>query len=101
RREVDDLAEATPALQRALPRLQAALAELLEVTDGHGRGRVLVAGLGRGVIRLLSLPVRVSDTMTVDSRAIALPLVQAAPTLARAGVVMLSRGGVRILEMAG
>jgi Bacterial archaeo-eukaryotic release factor family 10 len=101
RREVDGLAEATPALQRALPHLQAALAELLEVTDGHGRGRVLVAGLGGGVVRLLSLPVPVSDTMTVDSRAIALPLVQAAPTLARAGVVVLSRGGVRILEIAG
>jgi Bacterial archaeo-eukaryotic release factor family 10 len=101
RREVEDLAEATPALQRALPRLQAALAEVLEVTDGHGRGRVLVAGLGGGVVRLLSLPVPVSDTMTVDSRAMALPLVRAAPTLARAGVVVLSRGGVRILEIAG
>jgi hypothetical protein len=99
RSELEHLAGATPALQRALPRLQSALDDHLEVTEGHGRGRALVAALGDGELRVLALPDAVTDTMTVDRRAIALPLVAALPSLIRAGVVTVSRGGVRILEV--
>jgi hypothetical protein len=96
---IDDLAKASPELKGALPRLQAPLDELLEVTDGHGRGRALVAGVGGGEPGNVFLPVPVADTVALDRRAIALPLVQAAGDLAPSGIVVLSRGGVRILEI--
>ncbi|GAA4061648.1 VLRF1 family aeRF1-type release factor [Nonomuraea soli] len=84
-----------------LNRLESLEPELHELTDASepGIGRALFASVSdRSDIRKISLQVPVEDCATLESTAYVRPLVSAMATSAPAGLVVVSRDGLRLID---
>lgn len=92
-----DAPERRAAVQRRVTALQPRLAELLDPANA-GVGRVLFAPVSRDESRLLAFQLPVPDLAVCRPAAYLLPLVGVVEASAPAGVAVLSRDGVRLLQ---
>ncbi|WP_431898557.1 VLRF1 family aeRF1-type release factor [Nonomuraea sp. bgisy101] len=83
-----------------LSRLEELEPDIRELVDAAatGIGRALFAAVTGGEVRKISLQVPIQDSAVLESTAYVRPLVTAMATSAPAGLVLVSRDGVRLID---
>lgn len=95
-RDRHDKERGTAVLAR-LESLEPDIRELVDAAES-GIGRALFAAVGTDDVRKISLQVPIEDCAVLDSTAYIRPLVTAMATSAPAGLVLVSRDGLRLID---
>lgn len=90
-------AEHGPAVLARLESLEPDIRELVDAAES-GIGRALFAAVAEDDVRKISLQVPIEDCAVLESTAYIRPLVTAMATSAPAGLVLVSRDGLRIID---